>query len=379
MGARTELAWILVGNPDNRRIVGFREALATRGQPELAVLSHEQLLSDPSALLALPDEPATVRIDSVGESTQVEQALLEWGYEARAAEGVEPTRPRLVEHGEVLAPRQQHLGFLRYLGALSLVFRARPSWRLMVSPASIALSFDKSRACAAYRALGVPVPEAFEVPTESVLRSRSTRDGLIELMRGREVEQVFVKLRSGSSASCLCALSARGYGMTTLERSGERWYNSLRVRRVEGEKLEAVLAFLVGEGAHVERAERKARLAGAYFDCRVLMIANEPAFTVVRQSRHPITNLHLGGWRGDVELLRERLGPGAWDRAMESCLRVMEYHAAFHLGLDVMFETDFSRHRIIESNAFGDLIPNSRRDGRTVYEWEIEEWVRLSG
>jgi len=32
----------------------------------------------------------------------------------------------------------------------------------------------------------------------------------------------------------------------------------------------------------------------------------------------------------------------------------------------------FSAHRIVEANAFGDLLPGLLRDGKDGYEWQIE-------
>lgn len=129
------------------------------------------------------------------------------------------------------------------------------------------------------------------------------------------------------------------------------------------------LAFVLAQGAQVERAVPKAKLASALFDCRVLCIAGEPRFTVVRQNEHPITNLHLGGWRGDLPAMP----PGAWEAAMESCRRVAALYRSLHVGLDVLFEPGLQQHRIIEANAFGDLLPNLTLDGLSVYRWELRE------
>jgi hypothetical protein len=36
-----------------------------------------------------------------------------------------------------------------------------------------------------------------------------------------------------------------------------------------------------------------------------------------------------------------------------------------------MFEPGLRAHRVIEGNAFGDLLPNLTRDGLDVYGWQI--------
>src|SRR5690606_33369382 len=109
-------------------------------------------------------------------------------------------------------------------------------------------------------------------------------------------------------------------------------FNSLRLQRLrERAEVDALLDWLLGEGAQIERAIVKAQLDRQVFDLRVLVIAGKPAFTVVRQSRHPITNLHLGGARGDLDALRRIVPESAWAAAMHSCERVFAKHGCLHV------------------------------------------------
>ena len=41
------------------------------------------------------------------------------------------------------------------------------------------------------------------------------------------------------------------------------------------------------------------------------------------------------------------------------------------MGVDLLYEAGFKGHRVIVANAFGDLLPNLKRDGLTTYGWEI--------
>ena len=143
-----------------------------------------------------------------------------------------------------------------------------------------------------------------------------------------------------------------------------------------GARCERLLRFLLDEGSIIERAIDKAQLGGRHCDLRVLAIDGEAAFVVARTSSHPITNLHLGGTRGDVDALRAQLAPGAWDAAMASCVAAQRASGAFHVGVDMMFEADLAHHRVLEGNAFGDLLPNLERDGLDVYGWEIRRYLR---
>lgn len=373
-----DLPFLVIGNIENRRVQMFCQALRHLGQPAPGLLPHADLIRDPARLLGLPDEPLLVRIDAAGENSEVEEALLCLGYEEALRAGVDAISPAALReaplrHGEIRCPRQHHFGFLRYLRSLAAILEQRPSWRLLSPLASIAELFDKRAATKRYAGLGVPVPEALggDLETPAELRAAA---------RQRGWRSVFVKLTSASSASCLAVYQIEpNVVMTTIRRRPEGWFNTLRVQRVDqAPDVEEVLGFLLREGSLVERAVSKAKLGGAFFDCRVLMVAGEPAFVVARQNTHPITNLHLGGWRGDREALRELVPPAAWEAAMASCGRVAQAHACFHLGVDFLFESDLRSHRVLEANAFGDLLPGLTRDGHSVYEWEIlraREWA----
>lgn len=364
--------FLVIGNPENRRVGLFQRALAQAGLPPARVVAWREVLGDIRALADLPDGPLYVRMDSPGEDSEVERMLLKRGYAAAKDTGCATLSPAELDalphaHGRILAPRQHHLGFLSALRELEEVFAVHPRWRILNPPGCVAELFDKRVTSRRYAALGIPVPE----PLPEV----RTVDALREAMDARGVRTVFVKLACGSSASCLAIYTRRDgreHAMTTVEQTPAGWFNSLDVCRVpQGPKLDALLKFLLDEGSQVERAVPKARLDGSFFDLRVLVIAGEPVFTVVRQNRHVITNLHLNGWRGRVEALAERVPPEIHEAAMESCRKVHAAHRCLHVGVDLLYEAGFRGHRVVEANAFGDLLPNLTRDGLSTYGWEI--------
>jgi glutathione synthase/RimK-type ligase-like ATP-grasp enzyme len=228
----------------------------------------------------------------------------------------------------------------------------------------VARLFDKRATWSVHRAAGIPVPEAL-APMDGV-------DQLLEAIAERGWGRAYVKLSSGSSASGLAVLRRLPDGtpvvMTTMRRAGDGWFNSLRLQRAVGDDARRALAHLLREGAHVERGVEKARLEGRRCDLRVLVVEGQPAFAVLRSSTHPITNLHLGGRRGDLAAFRRGLAEGAWEAAMETCRRVAAIHGCHHLGVDLMFTRDGMRHLVVEANAFGDLLPGRSADGVAVYE-----------
>ncbi len=369
--------FILIGNAENRRVTLFQQALADCGEPPATVVPWLDFLNDPETLAAVPHAEALVRIDSAGESFEVERALLIRGYSEAArlpCSSIPPARVRALTHdkGRILCPRQHHLGFLAALRQLEALFAQRRGWTVLSEPAAIADLFDKRITSRRYEALGVPVPARVDgVDTPAALRDAVTRAGC---------GAAYVKLSCGSSASCL-ALYELNDGqeslLTSIEVARTGWYNNLNVRRItRPARVAEVLEFLLREGSQVEQSVPKATLDGAPFDCRVLTISGEPAFTVVRQSRHPITNLHLGGWRGDPAALAAAAPSEVVDAAMESCRRVAGAHDCLHVGVDLMYESGFAGHRVLEANAFGDLLPGLQREGQSVYQWEIREALR---
>ena len=135
--------FLLIGNPENRRVTLFQEALASQGLPPAHVVPWRELLRDPSVLADLPDTERLVRIDAAGESFEVEKALLKQGYEDALALGCSVLTPEEIDalpedHGRILSPRQHHLGFLRTLRQLEAIIAEHPRWRVLSSPASIA-------------------------------------------------------------------------------------------------------------------------------------------------------------------------------------------------------------------------------------------------
>lgn len=367
--ATLKLPFIILGNPENRRITHFQAALQTQGFAPAHVVSWRAFLEDPQALASVPLEQCWFRIDSAGEDFEVERALLTLGAKAAKALGVSSVSEKAVQalvddRGRILCPRQSHLGFEIALGRIGDLLQQRPGWRPLNPIADVLELFDKRRTSARYAAAGIPVPES--------LGEITTVDQLDAQMEAQDVPTVFVKLSSGSSASCLGIYQRPGAFHTTIEQASTGWYNTLRIQHIrERSRIDELLTFLLREGAQVERSIPKARFAGSFFDLRVLCVRGEPAFVVVRQNKHPITNLHLGGWRGDLDALKAAIPPAAWNSAMDSCRKVAALYGCLHLGIDLMFEPGWANHRVLEANAFGDLLPNLTREGKNVWEWEL--------
>ncbi len=328
----------LLGNPENRRIRDFQETAERLGWPRPPCLAYRDLLRNPKLLSDWKVE--AVRIDSPGENEEVARELI--------ALGGGPTRSDL-EYGQIGYLREYHRGFCRVLEWV-----AASGLRCLNDPGEIAAMFDKQASHRRFVAAGLPRPE---VGRE-----------LLERPAGR----VFLKPLHGSSASGVCALRWRPGKrelFAALQIAQGRLFNSLKVWRYTAPcDIERILGELEPQGMICEAWIPKLTLSGGAVDLRVLVIAGEARHRVVRQSRHPMTNLHLGNRRAEESALLEAIGPERFEAALRLAERAAAcFPASLAAGVDILLDTS---HRALvgEINAFGDLLPGLRHRGETAYE-----------
>ncbi|WKE67833.1 STM4014 family protein [Streptomyces sp. WP-1] len=331
------LRFAVVGNPENRRTTMFADAVRAAGHPAPRVLAWRDVLRGRYGFA--PGE--RVRIDSPGENAEVDR-LLRGVDEPTRVEGTALWYRRFTSVVRELTQAARHAG-------------AVPS----ADPQEIAVMFDKRRCHARLAAAGVPVPPALTGPFDGW-------GGLRRQLKEARFSRVFVKAAHGSSASGVVALSVAGPGRvkatTSVERTEDgRLYNSLRVRDYTSEReVAALVDALVPDGIHVERWLPKAMRDGRAADLRVVVVAGRATHAVVRTSRHPMTNLHLGGARGDLDAVRAAIRAAGGDFA--EVLEVAERAAACFpgtlcVGVDILPATGWRRFTVGEVNAFGDLLP----------------------
>lgn len=331
----------VVGNPENRRVAFFQEAVRAAG-PAARVVSWLQVLGGEAVF-----EPGeTVRIDSPGENAEVERLL----------RGVDdPTR--------VEGSARWYAGFLSAVGEVSRAASAAGA-EVLTSPGDIAALFDKRLCHALLEDAGVPVPAS---PTSGP-RAARVRDwsDVRALMREHRMPRAFVKLAHGSSASGVLAVETAGPGRvrasTSVERDAEgRLFNSLRVRRYTTEReVGAIVDALAPDGLHIERWLPKASQRGRAADLRIVVVGGRATHAVVRTSLSPMTNLHLGGARGDLDEVRAAVSAvgGCWREALAMCERAAAcFPGTLCVGVDLLPAAGWRRFAVGEVNAFGDLLP----------------------
>jgi glutathione synthase/RimK-type ligase-like ATP-grasp enzyme len=262
--------------------------------------------------------------------------------------------------------------------ALAKIESAAGSCKLpmMNAPADTAVAFDKAATQSRLLEAGVPVARNLGVCTDFAdLQSR---------MREAGMNRVFLKPCHGSSASGIVALETDGRdrwqattsAVLTEHPQGARLHNSLRLQRViDPARIHRLVDAICRERALAEQWIPKASIGGRTYDLRILVIAGLAAHVVVRTSRSPITNLHLGNERGNPDAVRAQLGETKWAAALRTAeAAAVCFSGCHHLAVDLLVDSARRRFVVAEVNAFGDLLPRVLWNGMTPWEAELEAW-----
>ncbi|MFE3290207.1 STM4014 family protein [Rhodococcus sp. NPDC059234] len=352
----------VVGNPANRRVTMLLDAAARHGLPRPRVVSWREVLTARGVRFD-PDE--VVRLDSPGEDPDVDALLRGPGDPTRIAGG---TR-----------------WYASLLDAVGTLRGGRP----LTDPSDLAVLFDKRRCHAVLADGGVPVPVSPTSGTDAPVPRDWPEVRALAAAAG--LRRFFLKPAHGSSAAGVIAVETASGGRVQARSSAEvatdGVYNTLRVRRLVGEiEVGALVDALAGEHLHLEAWLPKPSWRGRTADLRVVVVAGRATHAVLRTSAHPMTNLHLGGRRGDLAAARD--GFDAAGYGWESALEVAERAAArfprtLCVGVDLLPAAHWRGAAVGEVNAFGDLLPGlsglpGRADGLDTYAAQLAalpEWV----
>jgi glutathione synthase/RimK-type ligase-like ATP-grasp enzyme len=216
----------------------------------------------------------------------------------------------------------------------------------------------------------VPVPEALNGSHDILPRLRDDTSP-------HHWPTAYIKLNTGSSATGIVVLHQTvgervEFGITTLSERDGTFSNTRLVRRVTGQALENAVEFIRSEGAIVQRGIPLAQIDGQNFDVRVVCVYGKPVATIFRLSSHPMTNLHLGGRRGEFERCRKSIPTRDWLDALDHCTDAASCFDSAIAGVDLVFERGSYCHYILEVNAFGDFFPGwTDVHGRSAHTQEI--------
>ncbi|MGB8701256.1 MAG: STM4014 family protein, partial [Thermosynechococcaceae cyanobacterium] len=378
------VSFVLVANPQSRRVEFFQRALAQFGLPPARLVPYEALLAGRCTLDTLTGPETWVRFEAPERNFGVVRSLIAAGAESMTI-GPHQTisaweAEQLPEDlGRIYYPQQWYLGWQKQLQAWNTQIQGQS----LNSPEDIIAMFDKPRCQTRLAQNGIPVPPP-------VMGDQPLQDS--EQLRDRMAQQgckrVFVKLAHGSSASGVVAYERRGdaeRAITSVERvmvQGElKFYNSRKIRQYRNaHEIADILNFVIREQAQVEVWMPKARLKGREFDVRIVVIGGQARQGVVRVGNSPMTNLQLGNDRRPLTDLPPQITAEVWSHMMQTCEQAAAcFPHSFYCGVDLLIAPNYRDHFILELNAFGDLLPTSTWQGQTTYETEIDLFLRQQG
>jgi hypothetical protein len=371
-------SFVLIANPQTRRVELFQDALSRFGLPPAKLVPYEDLLAGRCALHQWDTPDRIFRFDAPERNFAVDRAFIAAGADVndpgqhqRLSASEAYNLPE--DKGRLLCSRQWYLGWQRRLQEW-----VKPILEgyVMNHPDDIVKMFDKIQCQQILAAAGIPIPRSLtgSAPIQ-------TYEDLKDRMDQLGHERVFVKLAHGSSASGVVAYERRGdyeRAITTVERAIEegelRFYNSRKVRQYRNPSdIADIMNFLTKERVQVEAWVPKARLNGREFDIRVVVINGQARQAVLRVGNSPMTNLHLGSDRYSIADLPSGITPQAWAIMMQTCEQATAcFPKSFYCGIDLLIAPNLRDHSILELNAFGDLLQGMTWNGQDTYTTEIE-------
>ncbi len=351
---------LIIGNPENRRVVQFQQALHDLKQAPAQVISYQDILESKLAWQDVLKVANCIRIESPGENFQVEKRILELG-------GLESAMDLKADKGRIYFPSLWYKGFQRLLKSITSAAGNVP-W--LNHPDDIVTMFDKPLTKKINSKHCLPLCPGF-----------NCYDEFLTYLQSRSYARFFIKLNYSSSASGVLAFeyhrkTGKAQAQTTIElvrnESGCYFYNSLKLKKyTRTEDLKDIINFLFKEGAYIEPWIPKAQHDNGVFDLRVLAINGQRRHSIARVSQTPITNLHLGNLRCFVEELN--ISSQQWQQIDQLVSDVMRnFSKSLYAGLDILLPRSQDKSPILlEANAFGDLLPRLLHNGQNTYQAEL--------
>lgn len=371
--AKTMLNFVVIANPENRRVGFLQQALAHFNLPLATVVSYADLIAGNETLSRFDATNTIIRFDSPEKNFDIDKAIIATG--AKVPDDGQHQRISAAasaqlefDKGLILYPRQWYLGW-RYL----LQQWEQLQCQTMNHPQDIAVMFDKPQCCDRFLRHNIPVSRS--------LGKIYNYEHLREQMEKQDCDRVFVKLSHGSAASGVVAYRANSpfeSAITTVERVRENGqtllYNSRKIcHYTQREAIADIINILTSEGVQVEEWLPKAHLQGCGFDVRVVVIDGEAQHIVVRLGKSPMTNLHLGNERGDTQEFFAKVGSENWEIMKQTCEAAAAlFPNSLYCGVDLLILPDWQQHVILEINAFGDLLPGIIWNGLDTYTSEVK-------
>lgn len=269
-----------------------------------------------------------------------------------------------------LSDMQKHLE--KYRDVLQSL--AQAECRFLNPPGSIWQLLDKRETKLLLQGQGIPVTQMF---SEDI----RTSEQLLERMERKHCYSVFVKPRYFSGAAGVAAfrihpVSGKMKLYTSCRTEGKQLVNTKKLFALDDRReILPLLNQLLLLDCVVERWHPKADFQEKSFDLRIVFQFGHVAHVVVRQSKGPITNLHLNNQALDIQALG--MEKKIWKEIVGVCEQAVSFFPNLSMaGIDILLERETLRPLIIEMNGQGDLIYQDIYGENRIYREQVRELCR---
>ncbi len=204
----------------------------------------------------------------------------------------------------------------------------------------------------------------------------SSAEELKHIMLEKKVAAVFIKPVYGSGAAGVMAYrfmprTGRQVLYTSSYLEKDRLVNTKTLYKLEdNEKIVNLLNKVFSIDNMVEYWYPKAEFQGTTYDLRVVYQFGKLEFAVARQSKGPITNLHLNNQALSMKHLN--LSEQKWEEIEILCSNAMKLFPSLSVaGIDIMLEKNSLKPLIIEINGQGDLLYQDIFHDNVIYKNQV--------
>ena len=353
----------LLATSGSKRVRLMQAARAQLRLPPAQVLEWRDWLAQPALLEEALRQPCLLKIEPPGDDPAAHLLLLHAGCRLL-------DRPLIdaPAHGELLAMDTWFAGFTAAMATLTVQLDDLPQTRAFNAPAEINLMTDKLACQRHLAAHGVPIP--------ALLGPVHGYEHLQSLLHEHELDRLYLKPRYGSSASGVVAYRRNRTGRQQATTSANlsrvdgqtRLFNVKRMARYETQRdIAALVDALAAQELYAEAWLNKPRCGDSHYDLRVVTLAGQPAHRVARIGDQMMTNLHLDNRRGEASGLLNAADLAALEQTAAQAARA--FPASHVTGYDLVVR--HGQARVLEANAFGDLLPSLLWQGIDTYTAQL--------
>lgn len=320
-------------------------------------------------------EPDTViKLDSPSRNLEILHFILTLGIQTHKNTEYNKDKLNLINKGLLLDYQYWFTGFKKILIQIHKAFEEKHPYYIN-NIRDILLFSDKKECHKHLLESGINVPKT--------LNPITSFEELTGKMKEEKMSRVFVKTIYGSSASGVLAfqMSKGKYLLKAMIKivkinSEPYLFNTRQIQHYKDKhSIKFIIDTLAESGIHVEQWIPKAMVNGYTCDLRIVIINGEPKHIILRQSKNPITNLHLLNHRGDASELRKKTTQENWDSILNTCKNIAGlFPEAKVIGADIAVSIDFKNHYVLELNAFGDYIHHCYYQNLDPFEYQAKEF-----